>query len=66
MTSVVIVDDQSTGLKLLSQLVKSIDFHNDVVSVKTSLDTTQALKPKINGIDFIKLFCRMNRGLPYL
>lgn len=77
MTSVVIVDDQSTSLKLLSQLVKSIDFHNEVVSVKTFLDTTQALKwikhhtpdlvmidykmPNINGIDFIKLFRHINQ-----
>jgi len=74
MSSVVIIDDQNTTLKLLSQLVKSINFRNQRIHVKTFEDPSTALTwtknhppdlvlvdykfPNLNGIEFIKLFRR--------
>jgi len=74
MASIIIIDDQSTTLKLLAQLVRSIDIPNHPLQVNTFQDSTEALDwvrynvpdmvlidyqmPKINGIDFIRLFRR--------
>jgi len=74
MASIIIIDDQSTTLKLLSQLVKSLDFSNEPIQVTTFDKSTEALAwvkynipdmvlidykmPDINGIEFIKLFRR--------
>jgi len=74
MPSIIIIDDQSTTLKLLAQLVKSLDFSGKEIQVTTFDQSTDALNwikyntpdmvlidykmPEINGIEFIKLFRR--------
>ncbi len=74
MASIIIIDDQSTTLKLLAQLVKSLDFSAEPIQVTTFDRSTEALHwvkyntpdmvlidykmPEINGIEFIKLFRR--------
>lgn len=77
MANVIIIDDQSTTLKLLTQLIKSIDLPKHPIQVTAFLDSTKALNwikyntpdmvlidykmPKVNGIDFIKLLRRTAR-----
>lgn len=74
MAHVIIIDDQSTTLKLLAQLIKSIDLAGHPIQVTTFLESTEALNwikyntpdmvlidykmPNLNGIEFIKLFRR--------
>lgn len=74
MAHVIIIDDQSTSLKLLAQLIKSIDLPGYQIQVTTFLESTEALNwikyntpdmvlidykmPTLNGIEFIKLFRR--------
>lgn len=75
MASVIIIDDQSTTVKLLSQLVRSIELPDQPIHVTTFQESTEALNwtkyntpdlvlidykmPNLNGIEFIKLFRRI-------
>ena len=74
MANILIIDDQSTTLKLLAQLVKSIEIPNYPLQVTTFLSSIEALDwvkyntpdlvlidyqmPQITGTEFIKLFRR--------
>ena len=77
MHTVIIIDDQVTTNKLLSQLVKQIHINNEPVNVQSFTDCKKAFNwlnrhsaelilvdyklPELNGIEFIKLMRRMDK-----